>query len=119
MKLANHLAKKFSDYKANLNGRVSAVTAACNKMLKYIEGGKRLKGRQLLILLELQENESLRAQTKHGNKKDKMKIEKKKPETTYEVDYWYCAHCTFANPKAAKKCDMCQQVKKVLKNPTF
>lgn len=48
-----------------------------------------------------------------------MKVEKKKTETLYEVDYWYCAHCTFANPKAAKKCDMCQQVKKVLKNPTF
>jgi len=106
----NHLAKKFNDYKANLNGRVSAVTAACNKLLKYIEG-------------ELQENEAQHAQKKQNNKKDKMQIEKKtdkkKEAALYESEYWYCAHCTFANAKASKKCEMCNQVKKVLKNPTF
>jgi len=33
------LAGKFNDYKSNLNGRVAGVTAACNKLLRYIEEG--------------------------------------------------------------------------------
>lgn len=40
------------------------------------------------------------------------KLSKKKSQI--DKEYWYCAHCTYANKKDKKKCEMCQLDKKVL-----
>lgn len=29
--------------------------------------------------------------------------------------HWYCYHCTFANKKKNKKCEMCQKKKKIMR----
>jgi rubrerythrin len=44
---------------------------------------------------------------------------KPKKAKAAETDHWYCAHCTFANENSKKRCDMCNNVKKVLKDPKF
>ena len=67
------------------------------------------------LLLELQEKEEMRLLKKETVKESKPK----KIKSVIETDHWYCAHCTFANDKSSKKCDMCNNTKKILKNPTF
>lgn len=89
-----HLAKKFNDFKVALNGRAAGVTTACNKLLRYIEE-------------ELQEKEPTL-------KEEAPKLGKKK--SNIEKDHWYCAYCTYANHKDKKKCEMCNNNKKVLKD---
>jgi len=55
----------------------------------------------------------LKKQTKKETKESKPK--KKKAES----EFWYCAYCTFANDKSKTRCDMCNNLKKVLKDPKW
>jgi ariadne-1 len=99
------LAGKYSDYKVQLTNKTGGVVAACNKLLKSMEDES-----------EFEKNTTLRKQQSKVSEFDYI------PEDYDEKfisDYWYCAFCTFANPRESQTCEMCNNPKRVLEGDLF
>lgn len=97
---SKNFSLKFNAFKLQLGGIIAGVTAACNKLLNYIEG-------------ELQNKQS----NFEGNKleDDNMLY----PQVTEELNNWYCAYCTYFNGKEDATCGMCNQAKAVHEGNIF